>query len=164
MRQRVMIAMALSCRPRLLIADEPTTALDVTIQAQILDLISRLKEQIGSAVLLITHNLGVVAEVGQSVAVMYAGRIVEYADVVRLFSGHRHPYTAGLFASLPRACVDGTTGRLQTIRGVVPDLLALPQGCSFADRCPEVFAKCRERMPDLVEVETGHWVRCWLYA
>ncbi|MDX9822301.1 MAG: ABC transporter ATP-binding protein [Syntrophales bacterium] len=164
MRQRVMIAMALSCRPRLLIADEPTTALDVTIQAQILDLISRLKEQIGSAVLLITHNLGVVAEVGQSVAVMYAGRIVEYADVVRLFSGHRHPYTAGLFASLPRACVDGTKGRLQTIRGVVPDLLALPQGCSFADRCPEVFAKCRERMPDLVEVETGHWVRCWLYA
>jgi len=95
---------------------------------------------------------------------MYAGRIVEYADVVRLFSGHRHPYTAGLFASLPRACVDGTKGRLQTIRGVVPDLLALPQGCSFADRCPEVFAKCRERIPDLMEVEAGHWVRCWLYA
>ncbi len=163
MRQRVMIAMALSCRPRLLIADEPTTALDVTIQAQILDLIGRLKEQMGSAVLLITHNLGVVAEVGQSVAVMYAGRIVERADVARLFKNPRHPYTAGLFASLPRACGgDAPRERLRTIRGVVPDLLALPEGCSFADRCPKAGAKCRERMPDLAEVEAGHWVRCWL--
>ena len=163
MRQRVMIAMALSCRPKLLIADEPTTALDVTIQAQILDLINRLKEQVGSAVLLITHNLGVVAEVGQFVGVMYAGHIVEYTDVARLFRDHKHPYTAGLFASVPRRRSAGSKDRLQAIRGVVPDLLALPRGCKFADRCQKAFAKCREEMPELVEIDSGHKVRCWLY-
>lgn len=164
MRQRVMIAMALSCHPKLLIADEPTTALDVTIQAQILDLIHRLKESVGSSILLITHNLGVVAEVAQSVGVMYAGRIVEYADVVRLFKHPRHPYTHGLFQSIPRRREMGKRERLEAIPGAVPDLLELPKGCTFQDRCSRVFSKCKEEPPPYIEVDSGHRVRCWLYV
>ncbi|MCX8118944.1 MAG: ABC transporter ATP-binding protein [Desulfobacterota bacterium] len=163
MRQRVMIAMALSCHPKLLIADEPTTALDVTIQAQILDLINRLKERVGSSILLISHNLGVVAEVAQWVGVMYAGHIVEYAEVVRLFRHPRHPYTLGLFQSIPKRKGAGKRERLQAIPGFVPDLLNLPEGCKFQDRCFRAFPKCKEAPPPLFEVDTGHRVRCWLY-
>ncbi len=163
MRQRVMIAMALSCHPKLLIADEPTTALDVTIQAQILDLINRLKERVGSSILLITHNLGVVAEVAQSVGVMYAGHLVEYADVIRLFKKPRHPYTLGLFQSIPKRREIGKKERLQAIPGFVPDLLGLPEGCKFQDRCARVISKCKDS-PPFMEVGSGHWVRCWLYA
>jgi peptide/nickel transport system ATP-binding protein/oligopeptide transport system ATP-binding protein len=164
MRQRVMIAMALSCRPKLMIADEPTTALDVTIQAQILDLINRLKEKVGSAVLLITHNLGVVAEVAQFVGVMYAGHIVEYTNVIRLFQKPKHPYTIGLFNSMPKKTVPGKRSRLQAIPGSVPDLLGLPAGCKFQDRCARSLPKCKEEPPALIETEPGHQVRCWLYA
>jgi peptide/nickel transport system ATP-binding protein len=164
MRQRVMIAMALSCRPKLMIADEPTTALDVTIQAQILDLISRLKEKVGSAVLLITHNLGVVAEVAQFVGVMYAGHIVEYADVVSLFRNPQHPYTVGLFNSIPKKTEPGKRKRLQAIPGSVPDLLGLPPGCKFQDRCSRSLPKCKAEPPALMESEPGHRLRCWLYA
>jgi peptide/nickel transport system ATP-binding protein/oligopeptide transport system ATP-binding protein len=163
MRQRVMIAMALSCRPKLMIADEPTTALDVTIQAQILDLINRLKEKVGSSILLITHNLGVVAEVAQYVGVMYAGHIMEYSDVNRLFKNPKHPYTVGLFQSIPKKRGSGQRERLQVIPGLVPDLLGLPIGCKFQDRCSQVFQKCKEEPPSLVEIEPGHQVRCWLY-
>lgn len=163
MRQRVMIAMALSCRPKLLIADEPTTALDVTIQAQILDLINHLKEKIGSSVLLITHNLGVVAEVAQWVGVMYAGHLVEYAEVVRLFKNPKHPYTLGLFQSIPQRRGSGKRERLQAIPGVVPDLLGLPEGCKFQDRCHRAFPKCRKDLPPFFEIEPEHRVRCWLY-
>jgi peptide/nickel transport system ATP-binding protein/oligopeptide transport system ATP-binding protein len=158
-----MIAMALSCHPKLMIADEPTTALDVTIQAQILNLINRLKERVGSSILLITHNLGVVAEVAQSVGVMYAGYIVEYADVVSLFKGPRHPYTVGLFQSIPRRKGTGRRERLQAIPGLVPDLLELPGGCKFQDRCSRVFERCRGEAPPLLTLEGGHQVRCWLY-
>ena len=164
MRQRVMIAMALSCHPRLMIADEPTTALDVTIQAQILDLIQRLKETVGSSILLITHNLGVVAEVAQYVGVMYAGHIVEYADVVRLFKNPKHPYTLGLFQSIPRKKGSGRRERLQTIPGLVPDLLGLPEGCKFQDRCSRVSSRCKDEPPSLMEIEPGHHVRCSLYG
>ncbi len=163
MRQRVMIAMALSCHPKLLIADEPTTALDVTIQAQILDLINRLKENMGSSILLITHNLGVVAEVAQSVGVMYGGHIVEYADVIRLFKKPKHPYTHGLFQSIPKRRGRENRERLQAIPGFVPDLIGLPKGCKFQDRCGQVFHRCREDSPPLIEVEPNHRVRCWLY-
>jgi peptide/nickel transport system ATP-binding protein len=164
MRQRVMIAMALSCRPRLMIADEPTTALDVTIQAQILDLINRLKDKVGSAVLLITHNLGVVAEVAQYVGVMYAGHIVEYADVVSLFRNPQHPYTIGLFNSIPKKTEPGRRQKLEAIPGSVPDLLGLPPGCKFQDRCGRSLPRCKEDPPALIESEPGHQVRCWLYA
>jgi oligopeptide/dipeptide ABC transporter ATP-binding protein len=163
MRQRVMIAMALSCHPKLMIADEPTTALDVTIQAQILDLIHRLKERVGSAILLITHNLGVVAEVAQYVGVMYAGHIVEYADVVGLFKDPKHPYTVGLFQSIPRKRGPGKKGRLQAIPGVVPDLLGLPRGCKFQDRCSRVSERCEGEAPPLLKLNGSHQVRCWLY-
>jgi oligopeptide/dipeptide ABC transporter ATP-binding protein len=163
MRQRVMIAMALSCHPRLMIADEPTTALDVTIQAQILDLINRLKERVGSAILLITHNLGVVAEVAQYVGVMYAGYIVEYADVITLFREPRHPYTVGLFQSIPKKRGARKRERLQAIPGLVPDLLELPKGCKFQDRCSRVFQRCTEEAPLLLKLNGSHQVRCWLY-
>jgi len=164
MRQRVMIAMALSCRPKLMIADEPTTALDVTIQAQILDLIYNLKEKVGSSILLITHNLGVVAEVAQYVGVMYAGHIVEYADVLRLFKDPRHPYTVGLFQSIPKKKGRGKRQKLQAIPGLVPDLLGLPSGCKFQDRCSRVMSKCKVENPPLVDLDGGHQVRCWLYS
>jgi peptide/nickel transport system ATP-binding protein len=163
MRQRVMIGMALSCHPKLMIADEPTTALDVTIQAQILDLLSRLKERVGSAILLITHNLGVVAEVAQYVGVMYAGYIVEYADVIHLFKEPKHPYTVGLFQSIPKKKGSAKRERLQAIPGLVPDLLELPKGCKFQDRCSRVFQRCKEDAPPLLMLGNGHQVRCWLY-
>ncbi len=163
MRQRVMIAMALSCHPKLMIADEPTTALDVTIQAQILDLIHRLKERVGSSILLITHNLGVVAEVAQYVGVMYAGHIVEYADVIHLFKDPKHPYTLGLFQSIPKKRGSGRREPLKAIPGLVPDLLGLPEGCKFQDRCSQSLPKCKDEPPPWIDIEPGHQVRCWLY-
>ncbi len=146
MRQRVMIAIALACRPRLMLADEPTTALDVTIQAQMLDVIGRLQSETGTSVILITHDLGVIAEAAQDVAVMYAGRIVEHSSARELFSSPLHPYTVGLMGSIPR--LDGPAGRnalLRVIPGMVPPLYALPTGCPFQDRCPDVFSICREK-------------------
>jgi oligopeptide/dipeptide ABC transporter ATP-binding protein len=160
MRQRAMIAMALACHPELLIADEPTTALDATIQAQILELLNQLKEELGMAVILITHDLGVVAGAAARVAVMYAGRIMEEAPVLELFRNPLHPYTRGLLASLPRG---GKRGRLQAIPGSVPDLLDLPPGCVFRPRCPKAFEPCGGEEPLLKQVEDEHWVRCYLY-
>ncbi|HVU04263.1 MAG TPA: ABC transporter ATP-binding protein [Polyangiaceae bacterium] len=148
MRQRVMIAMALACSPKLLIADEPTTALDVTVQAQILDLVRRLQAELGMSVLLVTHDLGVVAETAHRVVVMYAGRVVESASVEDLFERPRHPYTAGLFHSLPRLAGPGK--RLTPIEGQVPDALAFPPGCRFHPRCPRAMPVCKERIPELV--------------
>ena len=161
-RQRVMIAMALVCNPKILIADEPTTALDVTIQAQILDLIKRLRDEIGMAVMLITHDLGVVAETADRVVVMYCGRVVEQADVKELFTRPLHPYTQGLLASIPK--MDEDRERLYMIRGMVPDPTQLPAGCSFADRCDKCSARCKEAMPALTEREDGRRVRCFLYS
>lgn len=164
MRQRVMIAIALSCNPKMLIADEPTTALDVTIQAQILALMDKLKEEFDASVLLITHDLGVVAEMAQHVAVMYAGRIVEYADVVKLFTNPKHPYTVGLMESIPRMDVPIADDKLlKTIPGVVPSLLDLPEGCHFRQRCPEAVDECTKKRPALLDMGAGHLVRCWLY-
>jgi oligopeptide/dipeptide ABC transporter ATP-binding protein len=163
MRQRVMIAMALSCNPRLMIADEPTTALDVTIQAQILDLMARLKEEIGTSVLLITHNLGVIAEMAQSVAVMYAGKVMEIAGVLDLFNSPRHPYTSGLLKSIPRPDLTEQRGRpLEAIPGVVPGLMNLTEGCKFSSRCSRVLERCPREEPPLSEVTPGHYCRCWL--
>ena len=160
MRQRVMIAMALSCHPELLIADEPTTALDVTIQAQILDLINRLRKKLGMAVLLITHDLGVVAEPADRVVVMYCGRVVEQAKVLDLFTDPKHPYTRGLLDSIPK--LDEDRKRLYMIKGIVPDPTHLPKGCAFADRCDHCMEKCREHMPALVDQGNGRKVRCFL--
>ena len=159
MRQRVMIAMALACDPELLIADEPTTALDVTIQAQILDLINRLREKLGMAVLLITHDLGVVAETADKVVVMYCGRVVEQATVEQLFTKPLHPYTQGLLDSIPK--MDEDKERLYMIKGIVPDPIHLPKGCSFADRCDKCMEKCKEHMPKLARTEDGRKVRCF---
>ena len=159
MRQRVMIAMALACRPELLIADEPTTALDVTIQAQILELMSSLQRDLGTSILLITHDLGVVAEVCESVVVMYAGRIVEKAPVAEVFSGARHPYTRGLLNSIPR--LGRKVRRLPTIEGSVPAPGNYPKGCRFQDRCPLVVQQCREVEPELTTVSARHEVACW---
>jgi peptide/nickel transport system ATP-binding protein/oligopeptide transport system ATP-binding protein len=161
MRQRAMIAMALSCSPSLLIADEPTTALDVTIQAQILRLINDLKKEFGTAVLLITHDLGVVAEMCDYVAVMYCGHIVEYTDVETIFSKPLHPYTRGLNKSIPRLDVD--IARLETIEGVVPNLSEVPPGCPFQDRCSYCFERCVKEMPELKDVGNHHRVKCHLY-
>ncbi len=164
MRQRVMIAMALSCNPELMIADEPTTALDVTIQAQMLDLMDKLKEDFGAAVLLITHDLGVIAEMAQQVAVMYAGKIVECAGVTDLFSSPKHPYTVGLMVSIPKIEDPIPANRqLPTIPGVVPSLLDLPPGCSFWERCECAFAPCKTQDPPLFDLRSDHWVRCWLH-
>lgn len=159
MRQRVMIAMALACAPKLLIADEPTTALDVTIQAQILRLIRDLQRKNGAAVLFITHDLGVIREMAEEVAVLYCGQIVERGDTKKLFSegNNRHPYTEGLLRSLP----DCSKKRLQAISGNVPSLFEMPQGCRFSPRCPYVQERCRREMPLLEECEKGHWVRCF---
>jgi peptide/nickel transport system ATP-binding protein len=159
MRQRAMIAMALACEPRLLIADEPTTALDVTIQAQILDLIRTLQHETGTAVILITHDLGVVAEVADDVIVMYAGRIVEQAPVEALFASPQHPYTVGLLGSIPRLDVEQV--RLASIEGQVPSPLDRPAGCAFAARCPFADAPCRSNAPALREVATRHLAACW---
>jgi peptide/nickel transport system ATP-binding protein/oligopeptide transport system ATP-binding protein len=163
MRQRVMIAMAMACNPRLMIADEPTTALDVTIQAQILDLMNKLKSEIGASILFITHDLGVIAEMAQNVAVMYAGKVVEYADVNTLFANPKHPYTVGLLQSIP---VPGRSAgnRLNTIKGMVPSLLNLPSGCMFNDRCPDAFSDCRQIEPEMVSTGPNHKARCLKYA
>jgi oligopeptide/dipeptide ABC transporter ATP-binding protein len=164
MRQRVMIAMALSCKPKLMIADEPTTALDVTIQAQIMDLMSRLKAEMGMSIILITHDLGVIAETAESVAVMYAGKIVEYSNVVNLFENPKHPYTRGLMTSLPRINRGGTgKKRLEVIPGMVPGLSDLPKGCRFSPRCKYVMPVCTEQYPILKEDTEGHLVSCWMY-
>ena len=159
MRQRAMIAMALACEPRLLIADEPTTALDVTIQAQILDLMRTLQAETGTAIILITHDLGVVAEVADEVVVMYAGRVVERAPVGSLFDAPQHPYTIGLLGSIPR--LDGQRTRLASIEGQVPSPLRRPSGCSFAGRCPFADAHCRAAVPELREVGAQHLSACW---
>ncbi|WWD81702.1 ABC transporter ATP-binding protein [Alkalicoccus halolimnae] len=162
MRQRAMIAIALACNPQLLIADEPTTALDVTIQAQILRLISGLQEELGMSMLLITHDLGVVAETCDYVAVMYAGKIVEYADVETLFNNPNHPYTVGLLKSLPRHDIDQE--ELAVIKGMVPSPDDLPDGCRFAPRCPFAREMCVERLPDLEDLKDGNQVRCWIHT
>ncbi len=162
MRQRVMIAMALACRPAILIADEPTTALDVTIQAQILELLKRLQAELGMAVLLITHDLGVVAETADDVAVMYAGQVVEACGVREAFERTRHPYTAGLLHSLPR--LGETRETLRVIPGTVPNPVAFPPGCRFHPRCPVAVDRCRSEAPPLEEIEPGHAVRCWRAA
>jgi peptide/nickel transport system ATP-binding protein len=166
MRQRAMIAMALACNPKVLIADEPTTALDVTIQAQILDIIFDLQRKLGTAVILITHDLGVVAETAQRVIVMYAGRKVEEAAVEELFARPQHPYTHGLMGSIPRLPlmrgeVTNVPERLQEIPGTVPALTNLPPGCVFAARCAHAEERCRNRYPDYEEKRRGHWAACW---
>ena len=164
MRQRVMIAMALACNPKMMIADEPTTALDVTIQAQILDLMNKLKADTGASILFITHDLGVIAEMAQHVAVMYAGRIVEYASAESLFLTPKHPYTVGLLESIPVIGRKKTSRRLSTIAGVVPSLFDLPEGCLFSDRCPDVFSDCRKISPSQYDVGKNHTARCLKYA
>ncbi len=165
MRQRAMIAMALACDPEILIADEPTTALDVTIQAQVLDLMVELKENFDAAIILITHDLGVVAEIAQRIEVMYAGKVVEEAQTISLFEDPKHPYTRGLLKSIPKLGQRARHGRrrLQEISGVVPSLYELPAGCSFYPRCSQARAVCQENVPELIELEDSHWVRCWLY-
>ena len=162
MRQRVMIAMALSCNPELLIADEPTTALDVTIQAQILELLYQMREKFNMAVLLITHDLGVVAEAADRVVVMYCGKVVEQAEVKALFKNPMHPYTLGLLKSIPRLDDNGEE-RLYMIRGMVPNPLNMPKGCPFSDRCDKCMERCTQHMPALTEHD-GHKVRCFLYS
>ncbi|HEX5563683.1 MAG TPA: ABC transporter ATP-binding protein [Sporosarcina sp.] len=162
MRQRVMIAIALACNPEVLIADEPTTALDVTIQAQILGLIRDLQQRLGMSVIMITHDLGVVAETCDYVAVMYAGQVVEYSDVVTLFQKPKHPYTIGLLNSLPRHDVE--VEKLEPIRGNVPNLHNMPVGCRFAPRCPAATDLCRNELPDLLKDREGNDVRCWIYS
>jgi oligopeptide/dipeptide ABC transporter ATP-binding protein len=159
MRQRVMIAMALACNPQLLIADEPTTALDVTIQAQIMELLADCKAERGMATLLITHDLGIVAQYADRVAIMYAGRIMESAPVRELFAAPAHPYTRGLLACVPK--LGDKRQRLTPIEGTLPNPGQLPEGCSFLDRCPEAFAPCRGELPPLREIRPGHQVRCW---
>ncbi len=163
MRQRVMIAMAIACNPRLIIADEPTTALDVTIQAQILSLLNDLGETHGMSILLITHDLGVIAEMAEQVLVMYTGRVVEHAGVRELFENPLHPYTQGLMRSSPGRMAGADRNRLKPIPGVVPSLLALPPGCKFNTRCPWSFDRCFREEPGLIEPAGGHPVRCWLY-
>jgi oligopeptide/dipeptide ABC transporter ATP-binding protein len=159
MRQRVMIAMALACDPKLLIADEPTTALDVTIQAQILELMRELREEFGTAIILITHDLGVIAELADDVAVMYAGKVVERCPAEKLFAEPQHPYTIGLLGSIPRLHLERE--RLAAIDGFVPDAAALPKGCGFHPRCPFAIDRCSVETPPLVEIQAGHSVACW---
>lgn len=163
MRQRVMIAMAISCQPKLIIADEPTTALDVTIQAQILDLMSRLQKETGTSIILITHNMGVIAEMAQNVVVMYAGKIMEQAKVGDIFENPYHPYPESLLKSIPRLDQIQKKRKLHVVGGIVPSLTNLPPGCKFGDRCARSFRKCYEEEPPLFEVAPGHTCRCWLY-
>ncbi len=166
MRQRAMIAMALSCDPEILIADEPTTALDVTVQAQILDLMIRLKEEFDTSVQMITHDMGVIAEMADRIVVMYAGRVVEEAKTVEMFKNTLHPYTQALLKSIP-VLGNRTAGQhqpLTEIKGMIPSLYDLTEGCKFCERCPHVMAICREREPHLAAVVHGHTVRCWLHA
>ncbi|MEH7013795.1 ABC transporter ATP-binding protein [Neobacillus niacini] len=162
MRQRVMIAMALACNPEVLIADEPTTALDVTIQAQILELIKDLQNKLGMGVIMITHDLGVVAETCDTVAVMYAGNIIEHAPTEKIFANPRHPYTQGLLDSLPKIHEDQE--ELQTIEGSVPSPYNMPAGCRFASRCPHQQPICHQQQPELIEQNDGVKVRCWMYT
>jgi len=161
MRQRIMIAMALSCDPTLLIADEPTTALDVTIEAQILEIIEDLQEQFGMSVMFITHDLDVIGEIAERVMVMYTGNVVETATTEQLFYNPAHPYTRALLKSIPRI---GEHEKLEPIRGTVPNLLNLPQGCYFAPRCPFAMDICRKKAPPQFEVEDGHYAKCWLHG
>ncbi|MDD4681193.1 MAG: ABC transporter ATP-binding protein [Clostridia bacterium] len=161
MRQRVMIAMALACNPSLLIADEPTTALDVTIQAQILELMKEIKDRLNTSIMLITHDLGVVADMAEDVLVMYAGKVMEYSDVFSIFHNPLHPYTIGLMNSIPR--LDKPGDRLHVIKGMVPNLLKMPSGCRFSPRCDNAIPICHEKEPPLVDIR-GHKVRCWLYT
>ena len=162
MKQRVIIAIALAYNPALLIADEPTTALDVTIQAQILELIAKLKQEFNTSVLLITHDLGVVAEICNYVAIMYAGEIVEYGTLRHIYKNAKHPYTEGLFGSIPN--LNSDTDRLKPIQGLMPDPANLPQGCTFSPRCPYATDQCRKARPARVEIEAGHFVQCHKYA
>jgi peptide/nickel transport system ATP-binding protein/oligopeptide transport system ATP-binding protein len=165
MQQRAMIAMALSCNPEILIADEPSTALDVTIQAQIIDLMMQLKKDFDAAIMLITHDLGVIAEIAQRIVVMYAGKVVEEGQILAIFEDPRHPYTRGLLKSIPKLGERSRHGRqrLKEIPGIVPSLYELPPGCSFYPRCPEAMAMCKEKMPELIDIGGAHRVRCWLY-
>jgi peptide/nickel transport system ATP-binding protein/oligopeptide transport system ATP-binding protein len=166
MRQRAMIAMALACNPEILIADEPTTALDVTIQAQILDLMMRLKEEFGAAIMMITHDLGVIARISQRIIVMYAGKIVEAGRTAVFFESPAHPYTRGLLKSIPKLGERSRLGRnrLQEIKGIVPSIFDLPPGCSFNPRCSEAMPICSQEAPPLFDMGDGHRVRCWLFA
>ena len=166
MRQRAMIAMALSCNPKILIADEPTTALDVTVQAQIMDLMLELKEEFGMAILLITHDLGVIAAVASRVDVMYAGKVVEEAGTISIFEEPKHPYTRGMLKSLPKLDSDSDLSgrRLQEIKGIVPSFYDLPMGCSFHPRCRDAMDICRKRPPELIDTGGDHLVRCHLYS
>jgi oligopeptide/dipeptide ABC transporter ATP-binding protein len=165
MRQRAMIAMALACNPEILIADEPTTALDVTIQAQILDLMMQLKEDYDTAIMMITHDLGVIAEIAMRVVVMYAGKVVEEGPTMAIFEDPKHPYTQGLLQSIPKLGERAQLGRmrLKEIAGIVPSLYELPEGCSFFPRCPKGMTVCREKVPDMVDIGEGRRVQCWLY-
>jgi len=158
MKQRVVIAIALACEPALLIADEPTTALDVTIQAQVLEMINSLKHENNTSMLMITHDLGIVAETCDYVGIMYAGEIIEYGDIASVFDHTGHPYTVGLFRSIPR--LDAKVGRLQPVPGLMPDPSALPEGCKFHPRCPNATDRCRREAPPYTEVAPGHFVRC----
>ncbi len=160
MKQRVVIAMALACNPVLLLADEPTTALDVTIQAQVLDMIQKLKDQLGTSVILITHDLGVVANFCNSVAVVYAGEIIEYGTVEQVFDNPKHPYTIGLFASLPK--LSSTEPRLKSIKGLMPNMQELTPGCKFCERCDYAMEGCSKQKPEITEIEPGHIVKCFL--
>jgi len=159
MKQRVVIAMALACNPELLLADEPTTALDVTIQAQVLEMMQELKDKLGTSVIMITHDLGVVSDCCQSVAVIYAGEIVEYGSAEHIYNRTAHPYTVGLFGSLPR--LNSKERRLKPIKGLMPDPTNLPEGCKFCDRCPDSMEKCAMAPPDVYEIEPGHLVKCY---
>ena len=160
MKQRVVIAMALACNPELLLADEPTTALDVTIQAQVLDMMRSLKDKLGTSMVMITHDLGVVADCCDSVAVIYAGEVVEYGTAEHIFDYPAHPYTVGLFGSLPK--LSSTEPRLRPIKGLMPDPTNLPKGCRFSERCPEAMEKCSAQSPGVAEVAPGHEVKCYL--
>ena len=162
MKQRIVIALALSCNPSLMIADEPTTALDVTIQAQMMDLIERLKKEFNTALLMITHDLGIVAEVCSKVAIIYAGKIVEYGTLEHIYNNAKHPYTLGLFGSIPN--FNETVRRLKPIEGMMPDPANLPAGCAFADRCQDATDACRKGEITITEVEPGHFVQCTKYT
>lgn len=161
MRQRVVIAIALACNPKLLIADEPTTALDVTIQAQVLELMKKLKTELNTSMIMITHDLGIVAEVCDKVAIMYAGNVIEYTDKVQLFTSPKHPYTVGLFNSIPD--IESDVERLKPIKGLMPDPTNLPSGCPFHPRCDKAMSSCSKRVPKNKEVAPGHFVKCLLY-
>jgi peptide/nickel transport system ATP-binding protein/oligopeptide transport system ATP-binding protein len=165
MRQRAMIAMALACNPEILIADEPTTALDVTIQAQILDLMLQLREDFDTAIMMITHDLGVIAEIAQRIVVMYAGKVVEEGQAVAIFEDPKHPYSQGLLKSIPKLGERSRHGRqrLKEISGIVPSLYELPPGCSFYPRCPKSLPACKENSPKMIDTGGKHQVRCWLY-